>query len=475
MIDHLRLVGPGASLGTLAACLSSPKSCGTAPRAPAGQAPTATLTLDAYRRIKAELEELTTTRPRAHHREDQGGPRARRPQGERRVPRCQGRARADGVARSASSSTCSAIPRSSRRRPTPTRSRPACSSRSGPSTRTIPTTRPTCSPSTPRRRRPEPARSRRRRRSAPRLIGVGARAGGRLRGSRRHGSIRRRRVRAVRGVTREPVWYGPVTTGDRRNGVSGPRSRAIASARARGAAGTRHARPAQERERGRRCDAAAARLALPGDPRVPDLDGGASLAAHAAVAGVHRAHRLADRRGQLARRGLAPASSAACSTSSTARSRVTAASEGRSGAFMDSVLDRVSDMILFSCLFWNLASQGETVQAALALLTLIVSLGVSQIRAEAEAVGIELTEGLVPAARAHARAHDRPADPRHDVPGADRARGARRVHRGAARVHRAVAGLTDEEETTDGFRAGRRARRDPRGRDAGLRHRRPAA
>ncbi len=68
--------------------------------------------------------------------------------------------------------------------------------------------------------------------------------------------------------------------------------------------------------------------------------------------------------------------------------------EGRSGAFMDSVLDRVSDMILFSCLFWNLASHGEGLQAALALLTLIVSLGVSQIRAEAEAVGMGLTEGL---------------------------------------------------------------------------------
>ena len=61
---------------------------------------------------------------------------------------------------------------------------------------------------------------------------------------------------------------------------------------------------------------------------------------------------------------------------------------------MDSVLDRVSDMVLFSCLFWNLAAQGETVQAALALLTLIVSLGVSQIRAEAEAVGIELERGV---------------------------------------------------------------------------------
>jgi hypothetical protein len=34
------------------------------------------------------------------------------------------------------------------------------------------------------------------------------------------------------------------------------------------------------------------------------------------------------------------------------------------------------------------------VQAALALLTLVVSLGVSQIRAEAGAVGVELSEGL---------------------------------------------------------------------------------
>lgn len=66
----------------------------------------------------------------------------------------------------------------------------------------------------------------------------------------------------------------------------------------------------------------------------------------------------------------------------------------RSGAFLDSVLDRVSDMILFSCLFWNLAAKGETWQAALALVTLIVSLSVSQIRAEAEAVGVQLTEGL---------------------------------------------------------------------------------
>ena len=67
---------------------------------------------------------------------------------------------------------------------------------------------------------------------------------------------------------------------------------------------------------------------------------------------------------------------------------------GRSGAFLDSVLDRVSDMILFSSLFWVLASRGETLQAVLALVGLVLSLSVSHIRAEAEAVGVKLTEGF---------------------------------------------------------------------------------
>ena len=66
----------------------------------------------------------------------------------------------------------------------------------------------------------------------------------------------------------------------------------------------------------------------------------------------------------------------------------------RSGAFMDSVLDRISDMILFSCLFWNLAATDRPFQAALALVTLIVSMAVSHVRAEAEAAGVRLTEGL---------------------------------------------------------------------------------
>ncbi len=66
----------------------------------------------------------------------------------------------------------------------------------------------------------------------------------------------------------------------------------------------------------------------------------------------------------------------------------------RSGAFLDSVLDRVADAILFACLFWAMAEDGRRLDAALALFTLVVSLSVSHIRAEAEAVGVQLTEGL---------------------------------------------------------------------------------
>jgi len=67
---------------------------------------------------------------------------------------------------------------------------------------------------------------------------------------------------------------------------------------------------------------------------------------------------------------------------------------GRSGAFMDSVVDRVADMILFGCLFWRLATTGQETAAALALVTLVVSIAVSHVRAEAEAASVVLTEGL---------------------------------------------------------------------------------
>jgi phosphatidylglycerophosphate synthase len=66
----------------------------------------------------------------------------------------------------------------------------------------------------------------------------------------------------------------------------------------------------------------------------------------------------------------------------------------RSGAFLDSVLDRVSDMVLFSCLFWVLATNDQRAEAALALVTLVVSLSVSQVRAEAEAAGVTLSDGF---------------------------------------------------------------------------------
>ena len=63
------------------------------------------------------------------------------------------------------------------------------------------------------------------------------------------------------------------------------------------------------------------------------------------------------------------------------------------GAFLDSVLDRVADVILFGCLYWSLAGQDLRLEAALALLTLVIALGVSHVRAEAEAAGVRLTEG----------------------------------------------------------------------------------
>ena len=66
----------------------------------------------------------------------------------------------------------------------------------------------------------------------------------------------------------------------------------------------------------------------------------------------------------------------------------------RLGAFTDAVLDRVSDMILFGCTFWMLSGQGRELDAGLALGTLVISLSVSHIRAEAESIGVSLSEGL---------------------------------------------------------------------------------
>jgi CDP-diacylglycerol--glycerol-3-phosphate 3-phosphatidyltransferase len=67
----------------------------------------------------------------------------------------------------------------------------------------------------------------------------------------------------------------------------------------------------------------------------------------------------------------------------------------RAGAFLDSVMDRISDVVLFGCLFWALSDQGHRLAASLALSGLVVTLLISHIRAEAEAMDVALTEGLL--------------------------------------------------------------------------------
>lgn len=69
--------------------------------------------------------------------------------------------------------------------------------------------------------------------------------------------------------------------------------------------------------------------------------------------------------------------------------------DSRAGAYLDSVVDRISDMVLFGSLFWALAGQEKKLAAGLSLAALVPSLLVSHIRAEAEATGLTLTEGLI--------------------------------------------------------------------------------
>ena len=69
--------------------------------------------------------------------------------------------------------------------------------------------------------------------------------------------------------------------------------------------------------------------------------------------------------------------------------------ESRAGAFLDSVIDRASDLAVFGALFWTLTRQGHDLQSAFALTSLLVSLSVSYLRAQAEGVGLTLTEGLM--------------------------------------------------------------------------------
>jgi CDP-diacylglycerol--glycerol-3-phosphate 3-phosphatidyltransferase len=67
----------------------------------------------------------------------------------------------------------------------------------------------------------------------------------------------------------------------------------------------------------------------------------------------------------------------------------------RWGGFLDSFLDRVSDLLVLGALVLHLGRTGDDLLAALALVALVVSLGVSHVRAEGEAVGVKMTGGAM--------------------------------------------------------------------------------
>ena len=68
----------------------------------------------------------------------------------------------------------------------------------------------------------------------------------------------------------------------------------------------------------------------------------------------------------------------------------------RKGALLDAAVDRASDGIVFGSIFLaELTVHDEPFTAAMALAAMVVSLLVSHLRAEAEAAGLELTEGTV--------------------------------------------------------------------------------
>lgn len=68
----------------------------------------------------------------------------------------------------------------------------------------------------------------------------------------------------------------------------------------------------------------------------------------------------------------------------------------RKGALLDAAVDRASDGIVFGSIFLaELTVHDEPFTAAMALAAMVVSLLVSHLRAEAEAAGLQLTEGTV--------------------------------------------------------------------------------
>ncbi|MDQ4005319.1 MAG: CDP-alcohol phosphatidyltransferase family protein [Actinomycetota bacterium] len=70
--------------------------------------------------------------------------------------------------------------------------------------------------------------------------------------------------------------------------------------------------------------------------------------------------------------------------------------ESRKGALLDSVIDRVSDGVMFGAIYLAEATvHGNRVTAGFALAAMVVSLLVSHVRAEGEAAGLNIPEGSV--------------------------------------------------------------------------------
>jgi CDP-diacylglycerol--glycerol-3-phosphate 3-phosphatidyltransferase len=65
------------------------------------------------------------------------------------------------------------------------------------------------------------------------------------------------------------------------------------------------------------------------------------------------------------------------------------------GAFLDSTLDRVAEIILFGGFLWYFGAQGDTWMVALAYLAITGSLMVSYTRARAESLGLSAKVGLL--------------------------------------------------------------------------------
>lgn len=65
------------------------------------------------------------------------------------------------------------------------------------------------------------------------------------------------------------------------------------------------------------------------------------------------------------------------------------------GAFLDSMLDRVSEGVVFAALVYYLATGGDALTSSFVVLALLASLLVSYMRAKAEAMGIECKVGVM--------------------------------------------------------------------------------